>query len=314
MSSSDCWSKKIRVLITGASGLLGRALVKGFEGHEVKGLALNRTQDINGCSVMSADLTKFEEAEQKILEFKPDVVVHAAAERRLDRALADKERAEALNVTTVGKLAALCKGMKQDCFMIFISTDYVFDGTSPPYKPNAKKNPLNYYGETKCKAEEAFWATGIHGGVVRVPLLYGRVETLDECFLSQLAANLLKASKEGGKVKVDTWQTRAPTFVDDIARAVRKLAERRQRHCSLSGTWHFSAPGRLNRYQMASEMCDILDISKDVLETTSAEDSTRPKDASLDATALHLMGMGDSIPFKEGAKIVIEQLKEDKLI
>eukprot|EP00008_Paramoeba_atlantica_P009817 CAMPEP_0201476088 /NCGR_PEP_ID=MMETSP0151_2-20130828/1380_1 /ASSEMBLY_ACC=CAM_ASM_000257 /TAXON_ID=200890 /ORGANISM="Paramoeba atlantica, Strain 621/1 / CCAP 1560/9" /LENGTH=311 /DNA_ID=CAMNT_0047856369 /DNA_START=62 /DNA_END=997 /DNA_ORIENTATION=- len=300
--------KEWRICITGASGLLGRALMESFSDLNVLPLAFSRSDEISFDShkIVKCDLTNFEETEKIIKDFEPNLIIHAAAERRLDRALAEKERAEKLNVEAVEILAKLASEIRS--FLLLISTDYVFDGSNPPYKPNSKKNPLNYYGETKHRAEQALWETGHKGGILRVPLLYGRVTYPDECFLVQLASQLIE--HKGEEIEFDDWQIRVPTFVDDVARVCRSLAERRARHCSLSGTWHYTASGKMTKYDMALEVAKYLQLPTENIKGKSFEDETRPKDATLDGSALNLMGMGKFTPFSDGVGIVLSHAKE----
>ena len=167
-----------KVVITGASGLLGRSLARlltlsGVGAYDVVGLAYSRVEpplrklDLLDAAVMSEFLR----------EVKPDVVVHCAAERFPDRVAADPDRARALNVDVSTRLAAECAGCGAS--LIFLSTDYVFDGgvksgVFAPYAADAPTMPLQLYGETKRAGEEAVLAVPeCHPLVLRVPVLYG---------------------------------------------------------------------------------------------------------------------------------------------
>ena len=166
-----------KVLITGASGLLGRALMKEFnqqDDWEVLGLAFSRS----GGNLRKVDLRNPKEVEAVIEEFKPDVVIHSAAERRPDVAENKEEETTKLNVTATSNLSDVVS--RENGFMLYISTGYVFDGTKPPYKPSDKPNPLNKYGKSKLEGEEATMKNELSGGVLRIPILYGEVEYLKE--------------------------------------------------------------------------------------------------------------------------------------
>ncbi|XP_010175436.1 methionine adenosyltransferase 2 subunit beta-like, partial [Antrostomus carolinensis] len=140
-----------RVLITGATGLLGRAVFKEFSENNWNAVgcgyrrARPRFEQINLLdSVAVHDI---------IHDFQPHVIVHCAAERRPDVVESQPDAASQLNVAASGNLAKEAAGV--GAFLIYISTDYVFDGTSPPYKESDVPNPLNLYGKTKLDGEKA---------------------------------------------------------------------------------------------------------------------------------------------------------------
>jgi dTDP-4-dehydrorhamnose reductase len=139
---------KKRVLVTGASGLLGRAVVRIFsqsEVWEVQGIALTRAKG----PILGVDLLD-DGATTKIVEtFKPDVIVHTAAERRIEVCESDP-RSRELNVEATRRLARLAK--KHGAWLLFVSTDYLFDGKAPPYREGDVLNPLNEYGLQKRDA------------------------------------------------------------------------------------------------------------------------------------------------------------------
>ena len=173
-----------RVLITGASGLLGRSIFKTFSGSdqwEVLGLAHSRASG----ALRKVNLLDFDEAKRVVEEFRPDVLIHSAAERRPDVAENDQETSTKMNVGVSEILASAVNELNKDLpkaehYMLYISSCYVFDGKSPPYKPTDKPNPLNKYGKTKLQGEQVVISCLPAAGVLRVPILYGCVEYLQE--------------------------------------------------------------------------------------------------------------------------------------
>ncbi|MEE6478802.1 hypothetical protein FKM82_012011 [Ascaphus truei] len=138
-----------RVLITGATGLLGRAVYKEFK---------DNNWHVVGCGYTRArprfeHLNLLDVAAVKTLvqDFKPHVIVHCAAERRPDIVESQPESASMLNVVASGNLAKEAAGV--GAFLLYISSDYVFDGTNPPYLEDSVPNPLNFYGKTKLEGE-----------------------------------------------------------------------------------------------------------------------------------------------------------------
>ena len=167
-----------KVLITGASGLLGRALLKEFtrfsDSWETLGLAFSRA----GGDLRRVDLKNKDEVNTVVEEFQPNLIIHSAAERRPDVVEKNEDETTKLNVTATRIIAEAAT--KANAFMLYISTDYVFDGTSPPYKTTDKPNPLNRYGQSKLDGENATLEFLPRCGVLRVPILYGPVEHLHE--------------------------------------------------------------------------------------------------------------------------------------
>ena len=180
-----------KVLITGASGLLGRELMRRFrqEKWQNLGLAFTRARE----SLLRVDLRDRAEVEKVLVDFRPTVVVHAAAERRPDEVERHPEAALALNVSATETLAELCS--KHGIFLIYMSSDYVFDGRNPPYSPDSPTNPPNTYGQSKKDGETAVLK---HAGtvVLRVPILYGQVEQLGESSVTAVFSLVLNSDRE----------------------------------------------------------------------------------------------------------------------
>ena len=171
-----------RCLITGASGLLGRALMRAFTAAsteskaaaavkwECTGAAFSRASK----NLIKVDLRDAKAVRELVTKLKPNVIVHAAAERFPDKVEADKEAAQKLNVEATRELASAAKEV--GAWLLYISTDYVFDGKASPYKTSDKPNPLNTYGALKLGGEQAVLKELPSAVVLRVPFLYGSVE------------------------------------------------------------------------------------------------------------------------------------------
>lgn len=159
----------MRVVVTGASGLLGRAIYSHFvaRSHDVLGLANSRAEP----PLVKQDLLDEESLKSRLSDYKPDLIVHSAAERRPDVVQQQPERSQELNVDVPGRLAAISGEIGAK--LIYISTDYVFDGSRPPYTVESEPNPLNAYGTSKLLGERAVKENGRDGQVtsLRVPVL-----------------------------------------------------------------------------------------------------------------------------------------------
>jgi S-adenosylmethionine synthetase len=249
--------------------------------------------------IIRCDLNDFDAITKLVGSLKPQVIVHCAAERRLENVQRDPVASRRLNVDVPRLLAQLCK--QHFCWLLLISTDYVFDGKNPPYSTSAPTHPLNEYGVQKRDAElaatEADWGTG----VLRVPLLYGAVQSLDESNVSSMVENLLCKTP----IAYDNVQVRFPTLVDDVAFVARRLSEQKMDHCGLSGIWHWSGNEAMTKYGIAVRLGTILGLDHSHVTPVNVEDAgslQRPHNAQLDVSTLTLMGISQITPFEQGVR------------
>jgi len=248
----------------------------------------------------------------------------------------DLEHTQKMNVAVPKQLAELCDEVGAQ--FIHFSTDYVFDGTSPPYKPSDKTNPLQGYGISKMDAEMAvlisapktgpcleiiqtiflhnisfnnpetfpymyFWI----GLVLRVPVLYANdCEELDESATLIVAKDVIS----GKSKKIDNWGSRFPTHVDDVANLVVKILEKES---PMSGIIHFSGDTEMvnTKYSLALLMGDILGLPTDHLQPDDEEPSgaPRPKNTALDCECLKELGIDTPrTPLKEGLSAALQNI------
>ncbi len=293
----------MKLMITGASGVLGRAFMRTFADNtdfEVIGTAYSRAQG----GLHKLDLLDDDAVADFIREHQPRVIIHSAAERHPDVSEKDPEGTRQLNVVSTERLANLAK--ETGAWLVYISTDYVFDGTNPPYKPSDTTNPLNIYGISKRDGEDVIWAVTDDACILRVPMLYGQVENLDESPVTILAKSLLEHPNE--PLVLDAWAIRYPTFIDDVALVVRQMIEHRQTHPDFRGPFHWSHDTPYTKYQMAVLVAKALGLSTEHL-TPSHEPgggAPRPKNCHLDCSALEGLGIGRQTPFETAIREVLK--------
>lgn len=202
------------IAITGASGLLGRPLYRQLAEnprYRVRGAAFSRA----GSALDRLDLTSPGAAEAWLDETQPAALVHLAAERRPDAYTENPAAADRLNISATRDLAEKCRERRIP--FLFLSTNYVFDGTAAPYSPGDMPNPLNDYGRSKRAGEEAVVAGGAGNYVLRIPMLFGPSDNLEESSVTQVALALLKSE---GPVPLDIRQKRYPAYTPDLAAAI----------------------------------------------------------------------------------------------
>ncbi|XP_071127491.1 methionine adenosyltransferase 2 subunit beta-like isoform X1 [Mytilus edulis] len=283
-----------KVLITGASGLLGRAVYKEFvnEGSwEVLGLAFSRcTGKLRKC-----DITKDEEVKTVMKEFNPSVVIHSAAERKPDAVEKKPEATQQLNVSAT---KVICQNAAAvGAWVLYISTDYVFEGTSPPYKEDAIPNPLNKYGQSKFEGEKVTMEVSQDNSILRVPILYGDIEYLDESAVTTLFQKVTDSSKP---CPMSDYERRFPTHCDDIAYVIRQLADKRIVDNSIKGVYHWSGDENMTKYDMALVMAEVFSLPSDHIQPDKkpSPGASRPFNSQLSCQRLKDLGIAKHSQFQ----------------
>ncbi|KAG8182446.1 hypothetical protein JTE90_012460 [Oedothorax gibbosus] len=297
---ATCYKKKNskimarKVMITGATGLLGRSVYAEFKkkNWEVLGLAFSRATG----DLVKLDLNDSNAVRETIQRFKPHAIVHCAAERSPDKVEKDYEASRKLNVECSKNLAQFA--LEAGAVLIYISTDYVFDGTTPPYTENDVPNPLNQYGISKYEGEEAILDVYKESIILRIPVLYGDEEYLGESAVSSLIKNLLSDKP----VKVSNYEIRFPSHTEDIAAICFGLAEKRMKDPSIKHVYHWAGQEALTKYDMVKIIGEQLKLSSEHVlpDDTPSTGAPRPKNTQLSCDKLKRINIGQHTKFSEG--------------
>ena len=287
----------MRVVVTGASGLLGRALMARFSEIHPVGYAFSRAEK---SGLRKVDLTQEEQVIEALREDRPDIIIHAAAERRPDICTNNQEAALKLNVQATKNIARQAKAL--GAWVLYISTDYVFDGTKPPYLPSDQTNPINFYGKSKLAGEEALKEILDAYGILRLGMLYGKTEFLGESAVTALIPLLDKP-----KAKVDDYCKRYPVSTFDVANACWHLAKHAFQTAGFKGIWHCCTSAPLTKYQVLNQIAQLSNRSMECISPVDQpmDNTPRPYDCALDCSSLMALGVEPFLPFSEGIKLAL---------
>jgi dTDP-4-dehydrorhamnose reductase len=208
---------------------------------------------------------------------RPTAVINAAGERRPTIWHRDPAATRSLNVDAAAAIARAAT--ETGAWLLHISTDYVFDGTAPPYTPDHPPRPVNDYGQGKLTAEHRVLAAAPSAAVLRVPVLYGPVETPGESMVTEIAHALAHQQP----LALDHTTRRYPTHVDDVATVCELLLNH---PLPPAGIWHFSSEEGHTKYEIAHLIATAHDLPTRHLIPNHTPPADRPGDCRLDTSAL----------------------------
>lgn len=284
----------MRIFLTGAAGQLGRDLVARFEsvGH-----------DLTAVDIAEVDLTVREDVVAAIGAVNPDVVVHPAAFTAVDRCESEPDAAFAVNVLGTRHIAEAAR--RAGARVLYVSTDYVFDGTKPtPYVEWDSPNPQSVYGRSKLAGEHELdpgstivrtsWVCGFHG--------------------ANMVKTILRIAGEPGRLTFVDDQRGHPTFTSDLAATIETLvAEERP------GLFHVTNQGAVSWFEFARAVLEAAGDDPDRVDPCSTADlqpprpAPRPTNSVLDNAAMRLSGMPMMRDFHEPLGELVARLQTEGL-
>ena len=225
----------MKVFVTGVNGQLGYDVMRELEKRGYN--------DAVGVDIEEMDITDSESVDRVITDSNPDVVIHCAAWTAVDLAedVDKKDKVHLVNAVGTENIAKVCK--KLDCKMIYISTDYVFDGQGTrPWEPDDERNPLNVYGQTKYEGELAVEKWLEKYFIVRIAWVFGQNG-------KNFVRTMLNLGKTHDKLTVVDDQIGSPTYTPDLARLLVDMAE-----SDKYGIYHATNEGFCSWYEFACEI------------------------------------------------------------
>ncbi|MEO6718816.1 MAG: SDR family oxidoreductase [Ferruginibacter sp.] len=262
----------MKILVTGSNGLLGQHLLKlllDTTAHDIiatgKGdQRISMTGD--RIKYTALDIRDGVAVHEFIENATPDIIIHAAALTKVDECELDHIECWNTNVTATRFLTDAAK--KVDAFFILVSTDFVFDGARGPYLEGDTVNPVSYYGSSKVAAEKAVAESGLPYAIVRTCLVYGdMVSGTRSNIVSWVKDNL----QQGKTIKVVSDQWRTPTYIEDLAKGILLIAEKKA-----TGIYNISGEDFVSPYDMAIATADYLQLDKTLIEKVDASVFSQP--------------------------------------
>ncbi|WP_215115802.1 dTDP-4-dehydrorhamnose reductase [Exiguobacterium sp. s80] len=251
--SKDNHLKKI--LITGVNGQLGNDMFEKLSSEGYK---------IFGTTKSDMDISNIEQVEKTLNLFKPDYIIHCAAYTQVDKAENEQQQCYEVNVIGTSNLLKIAKNLNSE--FIYISTDYVFDGSGiEEHCENKNTNPINYYGYTKKLGEEIVRESIGEHYIVRTSWLYGEKN-------NNFVKTMLNLADKNSSIKVVNDQVGTPTYTKDLAEFISDLILTKK-----YGTYHGVNNGFCSWAEFAKEIFSVLNIDVDVIPIKSSEYKTEAR-------------------------------------
>ena len=287
----------MRVFVTGANGQLGKDVLDELNkrGHEIIASDIGETFFLP-YEYAALDITDKEAVTKVLKDSSPDAVIHCAAYTAVDAAEADADTAYLINAQGTANIAEAVKEL--DCRLLYVSTDYVFDGTGTlPWDPDCiDYHPLNVYGKSKLEGEKAVSSLLEKYFIVRTSWVFGTNG-------SNFVKTILKAAKTHDTLRVVNDQIGTPTYTKDLAALLSSMIE-----TDRYGYYHATSSeeyegGYISWYDFAKEICRQAGYDTKVIPVSTEEyglsKARRPLNSRLDKSKLIKEGFASLSDWKD---------------
>ncbi len=298
----------MRILVTGANGLLGQKLIQLLAAQkEVKVIAssrgVTRLQDIE-VPYHPLDVTIKKDVLVLFKEIVPDTVIHTAAMTQVDDCELNQEDCKVANIEAVRNIVDGCREI--GAHLIHLSTDFIFDGSEGPLTEEAQPSPVNFYGETKLEAEKIIINSGIKWAMARTVLVYGIVPGLSRSNIILWVKENLENHKTINVVN-DQWRT--PTLAEDLAQGCWLIAKN-----SAIGIFNISGKDMLTPYDMALKVADYFHLDNKYIVKANSSNFSQPakrpaKTGFVIDKAIRALAYNPH-SFEEGIEIIANQVEQ----
>ncbi len=279
----------MKVLVTGVKGQLGYDVVKELEKRNIEAI---------GVDIEEMDITDSESVQQVIKEAQPDAVIHCAAYTAVDAAEENVDICTRVNVDGTRNIAQVCKEL--DIKMLYISTDYVFDGKGErAWEPEDERNPQSVYGQTKCDGELAVQELLDKYFIVRIAWVFGING-------KNFVKTMLKLAETRNSLTVVDDQFGSPTYTYDLAKLLVDMIV-----TDKYGIYHATNEGICSWYEFACEIFRAAGVEMEVKPVSTAEygaKAARPANSRMSKEKLVENGFSKLPPWQDALKRYLEEL------
>ena len=280
----------MKVLVTGVKGQLGFDVVRELE---------KRNMEAVGVDIEEMDITDAQSVDRVIREAAPDAVIHCAAYTAVDAAEDNEELCRKVNAEGPQNIANVCKAL--DIKMIYISTDYGFDGQGErPWEPEDERHPLSVYGQTKYEGELAVQNTLEKYFIVRIAWVFGVNG-------KNFVKTMLRLAETHNKLTVVNDQYGSPTYTYDLARLLVDMVL-----TDKYGVYHATNEGICTWYEFACEIFRLAGIEMEVAPVSSDEypaKAKRPENSRMSKDKLEANGFERLPAWQDALKRYLEIIR-----
>ena len=292
----------MKYFVTGVCGQLGYDVVNELKNRHYNVIGSD-IKDITDNGYVKMDITDSEETEKVITDISPDVIVHCAAWTAVDDAEDNNNKEKVYKINVKGTENIVASAKKNDCKMIYISTDYVFNGRGDiPWEPDCKDyDPLNYYGKTKLDGEQAVSNNLKNFFIVRIAWVFGLNG-------NNFVKTMLNAGKKYDELAVVNDQIGTPTYTYDLARLLVDMSKTEK-----YGYYHVTNEGGfISWYDFACEIFKQAGYNTKVKPVTTDEygisKANRPANSRLDKRKLIECGFDPLPDWKDALKRYLREI------
>ena len=257
----------IKIIITGSNGFIGQELLhRAVRAVDIMPVALskgeNRFSEHSEYQYVSVDILDADELERQIQIHQPQCLIHTVAMANVEACESDPEKCYRVNTEPLETLTRLAE--EYNFHLVYLSTDFVFDGLKGPYAETDTPHPLNVYGASKLDAEKLIMASNCRWSIVRTILVYGKPRDPNR---SNFILWVKKSLEENKSIKVVTDHVRMPTLVGDLADVCLSMARMK-----VTGLFHISGEEVFSVNEIARNIAEFWNLNDGLIVDVQSKD------------------------------------------